>query len=88
MPTSSELVAHQRSEEEVAQAIGADMMIYQDLDDLVESCRKWNPEINAFDVSVFNGCYVTSDISQVHTQTCCPIYMNSIVVLQLGRLIS
>lgn len=59
MPAASELIAHGRSEEEVCRAIGADRLIYQDLDDLVDAVRQGNPRITRFDCSVFTGEYVT-----------------------------
>jgi amidophosphoribosyltransferase len=59
MPAASELIAHGRSEEEVRKAIGADRLLYQELDDLVISVRKGNPSITQFDCSVFTGEYVT-----------------------------
>ncbi|KAJ3299128.1 amidophosphoribosyltransferase [Borealophlyctis nickersoniae] len=62
MPTRQELVAFNRTDDQVAEEIGADCVIYQDLDDLVESVAKYNPNIKNFDVSVFNGCYITGDI--------------------------
>ena len=63
MPTVEELIAHERSEEEVAQIIGADRLIYQNLEDLIESASAGNPEIRQFDTSCFTGDYVTGDIS-------------------------
>jgi len=63
IPTSSELIACDRSEEEVTAAIGADWLIYQDVDDLVEACRAGNPDIKRFDTSCFTGDYVTGDVS-------------------------
>ncbi len=62
MPTPNEFVAHGRSEEEVARFIGADMLVYQRIDDLVQSAREGNPRIQRFDCSVFDGKYVTGDI--------------------------
>lgn len=62
MPSPTELVAHGRTEEEVAKEIGVDLVIYQTLDDLVQSCRTWNPSINTFDCSVFTGEYVTGGV--------------------------
>ena len=44
-----------RSEEEVAEVIGADWLIYQDLEDLIASAQEGNPEINKFEISIFNG---------------------------------
>ncbi|KNC98620.1 amidophosphoribosyltransferase [Spizellomyces punctatus DAOM BR117] len=64
MPTRQELVAWNRTDDEVAEAIGADCVIYQELRDLVQSVAKFNPQISQFDVSVFNGCYVTGDIDE------------------------
>jgi amidophosphoribosyltransferase len=62
MPSPKELVAHGRTESEIAEAIGADLVIYQTLEDLVQSCRSWNPEVENFDCSVFNGEYVTGGV--------------------------
>ncbi len=62
MPSSRELIAHGRSEQEVERLIGADWLIYQDLEDLIEAARRGNPAITRFDTSVFDGVYVTGDI--------------------------
>jgi len=62
MPSAKELIAHGRTEDEVGVLIGADKMIYQDLDDLIDSCREGNPKVKRFDTSVFDGHYVTGDI--------------------------
>ncbi|KAI9365164.1 amidophosphoribosyltransferase [Pilaira anomala] len=62
MPTRQELVAHERNVDQVAEEIGADKVIFQDLDDLVQSVRRFNPVIEAFDTSVFDMCYVTGDV--------------------------
>ena len=62
MPAARELIAHQRSEEEIKDLIGADGMYYQDLDDLCAAVREGNSSIESFDCSVFNGHYVTGDI--------------------------
>ncbi|WVR05813.1 amidophosphoribosyltransferase [Kwoniella sp. DSM 27419] len=62
MPTPKELIAHGRTTEEVAAHIGADLVIYQTLDDLVASCRQFNPAIEQFDCSVFTGEYVTGGV--------------------------
>ncbi|KAI8333704.1 amidophosphoribosyltransferase [Chlamydoabsidia padenii] len=64
MPTRTELVAHGRDDQQVAEEIGADKVIYQDLHDLVESVRKFNPAIEKFDTSVFDKCYVTGDVDE------------------------
>src|SRR3954464_5049785 len=64
MPTQSELIATGRTEAEIAQAIGADAVIYQDLEALIDDVRKLNPAIERFDCSCFDGVYVTGDVSQ------------------------
>ncbi|SDV47663.1 amidophosphoribosyltransferase [Chitinasiproducens palmae] len=63
MPTRGELVAHGRTDEEVAAIIGADALIYQRVDDMVQAVRDINPELSRFDASCFNGEYVTGDIT-------------------------
>lgn len=63
MPAATELVAHDRTEDEVCQVIGADRLIYQDLGDLTEAVRRGNPAIERFDDSCFSGNYVTGDVT-------------------------
>ncbi len=63
MAASSELIAHNRTTEEVAEAIGADWLIYQDLDDLIEAVCHNSSSIRAFDTSCFSGEYVTGDVT-------------------------
>ncbi|MGH8185695.1 MAG: amidophosphoribosyltransferase, partial [Steroidobacteraceae bacterium] len=63
MPAASELVAAARTEEEVAKLIGADRLIYQDLDDLVRACLHHDSQIKEFDDSCFSGRYVTGDVT-------------------------
>jgi amidophosphoribosyltransferase len=63
MPTASELVAHGHTVDELQAMLGADKLIYQDLEDLIEAVRAGNPRITRFDTSVFTGEYVTQDIS-------------------------
>jgi len=62
MPAAEELIAHGRTEEEVAATLGADKLIYQDLEDLEQAVRKRNPALSRFDTSVFTGDYVTGDV--------------------------
>jgi amidophosphoribosyltransferase len=66
MPTASELVASNKTEEEVAASIGADRLIYQDLDDLVRACLHHDSQIEQFDTSCFSGEYVTGDITPAY----------------------
>ena len=63
MPAASELVASERTVEEVASVIGADWLIYQDLEDLVAACRHDDARIEEFDTSCFSGEYVTGDVT-------------------------
>ena len=63
MPTQSELIATGRSDEEIARAIGADSLIYQDLADMQQSVRDLNPKMSRFEASCFDGEYVTGDIT-------------------------
>ena len=62
MPSPYELVAHDRTTDEIAAAIGADLVIYQTLPDLINSCRQLNPSIETFECSVFTGEYVTGGV--------------------------
>jgi amidophosphoribosyltransferase len=64
MAVASELVANGRSEEDVAASIGADWLVYQDLEDLVTACRHDDARIAAFDTSCFSGEYVTGDVTR------------------------
>jgi amidophosphoribosyltransferase len=74
MPTSHELIAYGRSDAEIAREIGADRLIYQDLDALIEDCRSVNPAIEQFETSCFSGEYVTGDVT--------PEYLASIEALR------
>ena len=64
MPSGDELIAHGRSEEQVCEAIGADWLVYQDLEDLTRAVEKGNPSIEGFDASVFTGQYITGDVGE------------------------
>lgn len=59
MPAPSELVASGRNVDEIQEELGADWLIYQELDDLIEACREGNPSIEQFDTSCFSAEYVT-----------------------------
>jgi amidophosphoribosyltransferase len=63
MPVASELVANERSTEQICQEIGADWLIYQELSDLIEAVQEGNPDILHFDTSCFDGQYVTGDVT-------------------------
>ena len=64
MPTRDELIATGRSDEEIAREIGADQLIYQDLDALIDDVRSVNPLVTNFEASCFSGIYVTGDVTQ------------------------
>ena len=59
MPATNELIASNRTDEEVANEIGADWLIYQSLDDLIDTVKVGNPEIKEFETSIFTGEYIT-----------------------------
>lgn len=66
MPSAQELIAHNRSVEEVCEFIGADWLIYQDLKDLVAAVKTGNPNIDRFEDSVFSGNYITGDVDEAY----------------------
>ncbi|MGN6826310.1 amidophosphoribosyltransferase [Paucibacter sp. M5-1] len=63
MPTSEELIAHNRSIEEIRQYIGADALIYQDVDAMKRVVAALRPGLNGFEASCFDGSYITGDVS-------------------------
>jgi amidophosphoribosyltransferase len=63
MPTRQELIASGRSEEEIAHEIGADAVIFQDLDALKRAVQEANPHLRQFETSCFDGSYITGDIT-------------------------
>jgi amidophosphoribosyltransferase len=66
MPSRDELLATGRTDEEICREIGADALVYQDLDALVHDIRLSNPRIKQFDCSCFDGKYVTGDITDAY----------------------
>ena len=66
MPSRDELLATGRTDREICHAIGADALIYQDLDDLIECVQLINPAIKNFDSSCFDGIYVTGDVNEAY----------------------
>jgi amidophosphoribosyltransferase len=63
MPTSSELVAHNRTVDEIREIIGCDALIYQDVEGMKKAIGSLSTEIDGFDASCFDGVYVTGDIT-------------------------
>lgn len=64
MPTKEELIAHGRTIEEVRQYIGADALIYQDVDAMKRVIAQLNPQLAGFEASCFDGRYITGDVSE------------------------
>ena len=64
MPTKEELIAHDRSIEEIRQFIGADALIYQDVDAMKKVVGALSNKLDGFEASCFDGCYVTGDVSR------------------------
>jgi amidophosphoribosyltransferase len=69
MPARSELIANGKSVQQLATEIGADELIFQDLDDLKDSITEAAPGLTRFDTSVFDGVYVTGDITEEYLDT-------------------
>jgi amidophosphoribosyltransferase len=63
MPTRTELIATGRTDEQIAREIGADAVIYQDLDALEAAVRAVNPKLTQFETSCFDGVYITGDVT-------------------------
>ena len=70
MPTSAELIGHGRDEVQIAEAIGADRLFYQELDDLISAVlfKKNKTQVTRFDTSVFNGEYITGDVDTAYLE--------------------
>ncbi len=68
MPAATELIAHDRSVEQIQEVIGADWLVYQDLDDLIEAVRYDKHPIETFESCCFNGEYITGDVDSSYLQ--------------------
>ncbi|CAB9542620.1 Amidophosphoribosyltransferase (EC [Bathymodiolus brooksi thiotrophic gill symbiont] len=68
MASSKEFIAHDKTTDEICHAIGADKLIYQDLQDLIWCVQQGNPDISTFDCSCFNGKYITGDVDKNYLQ--------------------
>jgi len=68
MPAARELVASGRSHDEIQRLIGADWLIYQDIEDLIAACKHEDARVEEFDTSCFSGQYVTGDISSEYLE--------------------
>ena len=63
MATTTELIAHQKDEDQIAEYIGADWLVYQNLEDLIRSAKEGNKEIENFETSIFDGEYLDDQVS-------------------------
>jgi len=66
MASHEEFVAHNRTIAEITEIIGADWLIYQDLEDLIKAVHKGNREVKEFDCSCFDGVYITKDVDEAY----------------------
>src|SRR5690606_8685535 len=66
MPTRDELLATGRTDEEICKEIGADALIYQDIEALVHAVQLSNPNLEVLDCSCFDGCYITGDVDEAY----------------------
>lgn len=64
MPSRKEFIANELNEDQIAKAIGADAVFYQDLADLVEAVQEGNPDIKKFCMACFDGNYPTPDVTE------------------------
>lgn len=63
MAATAELIAHQKDEGQIAEYIGADWLVYQNLEDLIRSAKEGNKEIENFETSIFDGEYLDDQVS-------------------------
>ncbi|MDA9705280.1 amidophosphoribosyltransferase [SAR86 cluster bacterium] len=63
MAATTELIAHQKDEDQIAEYIGADWLVYQNLEDLIRSAKEGNKEIENFETSIFDGEYLDNQVS-------------------------
>ena len=66
MPNRRELVAHNLTEDQVCEVLGADGLIYQTVEDLIETGYEMNPSIERFDASCFDADYITGDVDEAY----------------------
>jgi amidophosphoribosyltransferase len=66
MPSVNELIAHDQSVEQIGKMIGADWLLYQDLEDLIACVNDVNPEIEGWECSVFTGEYIAGDVDAAY----------------------
>mmetsp|Transcript_19845 Transcript_19845/g.32615 ORF Transcript_19845/g.32615 Transcript_19845/m.32615 type:complete len:530 (-) Transcript_19845:49-1638(-) len=64
LPTSTELIAHGKTPEDIAAELGCNWVVFQDIEDLEDCIRGLNPELETFENSTFTGKYVTNDVDE------------------------
>ena len=64
MPATKELIAHKRTVRQIKRKIGADELIYQELEDLTLAAHIGNPKIKKFEDSVFTGDYCAGNVTE------------------------
>ena len=69
MPAADELIAHNRTTEDIQDTIGADWLVYQDIEDLIEAVQYAKNPIDNFESSCFTGDYVTGDVDGAYLNT-------------------
>jgi len=69
MPAAQELIAHNRTAEEIQKMIGADWLVYQTIEDLIEAVRYDKNPIENFESSCFTGDYLTGDVDGAYLNT-------------------
>jgi amidophosphoribosyltransferase len=68
IPTRAELIANGLTIEEIRKVVGADALFYQKVEDLIESARVGNPDVDGFHTGVFDGGYVTPEVTEAYLQ--------------------
>jgi amidophosphoribosyltransferase len=69
MPAVAELIAHDREVEDIEKIVGADWLVYQDIEDLIEAVRYDKHPIEHFESCCFTGEYITGDVDSKYLET-------------------
>ena len=64
IPTKEELIAYDNSIEDIRKFMGADVLIYQNLEDTFDACIKGDKRLKDFCMGCFDGKYKTGDIDE------------------------
>ena len=63
MPTKKELIAHGLSNDDIKKVLNIDKLFYQNMDDLIDTAKAGNEDIEKFCTGCFNGSYVTPEVT-------------------------